>query len=107
MRRPGQHDRDPRGGLILCEDDPSETYQDTHDLAREIVNVNRLIGLTRQGEAFEFAVSVLNDSALAGACFSPSGDTLFFNLFGRATFAEDPKEGMTCAVSGPWHRGPL
>jgi uncharacterized protein len=97
----------PRGGLITCEDDPSEAYVDTHPLAPGIENVNRLIGLTRRGEAFELAVNVLNGSELAGACFSPSGRTLFFNLFGRARFDEDPVEGMTCAVTGPWHRGPL
>ena len=97
----------PRGGLIACEDDASSAYEDTHPLAPGITNVNRLIGLTRRGEAFELAVNVLNGSELAGVCFSPSGDTLFFNLFGRARFDEDPVEGMTCAVTGPWHRGPL
>lgn len=97
----------PRGGLILCEDDASATYVDTHPLAPGIDNVNRLIGLTQQGEAFEFAVNVLNGSELAGACFSPSGRTLFFNIFGRSTFTAAPLEGMTCAVSGPWRRGPL
>ena len=70
-------------------------------------NVNRLIGITPRGEAFELAVNVLNGSELAGVSFSPSGRTLFFNLFGRARFDEDPVEGMTCAVTGPWHRGPL
>jgi secreted PhoX family phosphatase len=97
----------PRGGLIACEDDASSEYADTHPLAPGITNVNRLIGITQQGEAFELAVNVLNGSELAGACFSPSGRTLFFNLFGRARFDEDPVEGMTCAVTGPWHRGPL
>jgi hypothetical protein len=66
-----------------------------------------LIGLTKRGEAFEFAVNVLNGSELAGACFSPSGETLFFNIFGRARFDEPETEGMTCAVTGPWRRGPL
>jgi secreted PhoX family phosphatase len=97
----------PRGGLITCEDDPSSAYVDTHPLAPGIEHVNRLIGLTRRGEAFELAVNVLNGSELAGACFSPSGRTLFFNIFGRARFDEDPVEGMTCAVTGPWRRGPL
>jgi secreted PhoX family phosphatase len=102
----------PRGGLICCEDDASTEYgddpgEDVHPLAPGIDNVNRLIGLTRHGEAFEFAVNVLNGSELAGACFSPSGRTLLFNLFGRARFDEDPVEGMTCAVTGPWWRGPL
>ena len=97
----------PRGGLIACEDDASSAYVDTHPLAPGIEHVNRLIGLTGRGHSFELAVNVLNSSELAGACFSPSGKTLFFNLFGRARFTEDPVEGMTCAVTGPWHRGPL
>ena len=36
----------PRGGLILCEDDASSAYVDTHPLAPGIENVNRLIGIT-------------------------------------------------------------
>lgn len=97
----------PRGGLILCEDDASDADGDTHPLAPGIANVNRIIGLTRKGEAFELAVNVQSGSELAGACFSPSGETLFFNIFGRATATEPPVEGMTCAVTGPWRRGPL
>jgi uncharacterized protein len=97
----------PRGGLITCEDDASSAYVDTHPLAPGIEHVNRLIGLTRRGEPFELAVNVLNGSELAGVCFSPSCRTMFFNIFGRARFDEDPVEGMTCAVTGPWHRGPL
>ena len=80
---------------------------DTHPLAPGIENINRLIGVSRKGEAFEFAVNVLNVSELAGAGFSPSGETLFVNLFGRARFDEDAVEGMTCAIAGPWRRGPL
>jgi secreted PhoX family phosphatase len=97
----------PRGGLILCEDDASSAYADTHPLAPGLEDVNRLIGLTQGGEAFEFAVNVLNGSELAGACFSPSGRTLFFNIYGRSTVAGPAIDGMTCAVTGPWSRGPL
>ena len=97
----------PRGGLLLCEDDASSATVDTHPLAPGIDNVNRLIGLDARGLPFEFAVNVLNGSELAGCCFSPSGHTLFFNLFGRANFSEEATEGMTCAVTGPWRRGPL
>ena len=97
----------PRGGLVACEDDASSAFVDTHPLAPGIENVNRLIGLTRRGEAFELAVNVLNSSEVAGVCFSPSGRTMFFNIFGRARFDEPATEGMTCAVTGPWHRGPL
>jgi uncharacterized protein len=97
----------PRGGLILCEDDASSENVDTHPLAPGIENVNRVIGLSPKGEAFELAVNVLNDAEFAGACFSPSGETLFVNVFGRAQFSEDPNEGMTCAITGPWRHGPL
>jgi len=97
----------PRGGLLVCEDDASTAFVDEHPLAPGITNVNRMIGLTRYGEAFELAVNVLNGTELAGCCFSPSGRTLFFNLYGYARFTEEPLEGMTCAVTGPWRRGPL
>jgi uncharacterized protein len=97
----------PRGGLIVCEDDASSEYEDTHPLAPGITNVNRVIGISRRGDAFELAVNVQSGSELAGCCFSPSGRTLFFNLFGRARFDEEEVEGMTCAVTGPWRRGPL
>ena len=96
----------PRGGLIMCEDDASSANPDTHPLAPGISNVNRVIGLGRRGEPFEVAVNVLNESELAGACFSPSGRTLFFNLFGSAVTGQGV-EGMTCAVTGPWWKGPL
>ena len=91
----------------MCEDDASSAFVDTHPLAPGIENVNRVVGLTRRGDAFEFAVNVLNTSEVAGVCFSPSGETVFFNLFGRARFDEEEVEGMTCAVTGPWRRGPL
>jgi len=96
----------PRGGLIMCEDDASSAHIDTHPLASGIENVNRVIGLGRRGEAFELAVNVLNESELAGCCFSPSGRTLFFNVFGSAVTGQGV-EGMTCAVTGPWWKGPL
>jgi uncharacterized protein len=96
----------PRGGLILCEDDASSAHVDTHPLAPGIENVNRVIGVDRNGNAFELAVNVLNGSELAGCCFSPSGRTLFFNLYGSAVTGQGV-EGMTCAVTGPWWTGPL
>jgi secreted PhoX family phosphatase len=95
----------PRGGLILCEDDPSTAYSagDTEPVAPGITDVNRLIGLTEKGEAFEFAVNILNNTEFAGACFSPDGDWLFVNVFGDNT----PSSGTTCAITGPWSHGPL
>lgn len=94
----------PRGGILLCEDDASGADDDTHPLAPGVTDVNRLIGLSRRGDAFEFAVNVLNDSEFAGACFSHDGRTLFVNLFGDG---DAPGSGMTCAITGPWHRGAL
>lgn len=93
----------PSGGIILCEDDASSGDGDTHPLAPGIVDVNRLIGLTVDGEPFEFAVNRLNDTEFAGACFSPDGNTLFVNIFGDGMAGS----GMTCAITGPWNRGPL
>lgn len=93
----------PRGGILLCEDDATGADNDTHPLAPGIVDVNRIIGLTRDAKPFEFVVNRLNDSELAGACFSPDSRTLFFNIFGDA----EAGSGMTCAVTGPWHNGPL
>ncbi|MGH8606368.1 MAG: alkaline phosphatase PhoX [Gammaproteobacteria bacterium] len=93
----------PSGGILLCEDDASSGDGDTHPLAPGITDVNRLIGLTVDGEPFEFAVNRLNDTEFAGACYSPDGNILFVNIFGDGT--ED--SGMTCAITGPWQRGPL
>jgi len=93
----------PRGGILLCEDDASGQDNDTHPLAPGIEDVNRIVALTRDAQPFEFAVNRLNDSEIAGACFSPDSRTLFFNIFGDAT----ADSGMTCAVTGPWERGPL
>ena len=97
----------PRGGIILCEDDSGAAVggaDDTHPLAPGITDVNRLIGLDRDGRPFEFAVNVLNDAEFAGACWAPNApDVLFVNNFGTGA----PGSGMTFAVTGPWERGAL
>jgi uncharacterized protein len=73
----------PGGGLILCEDGDDEQF---------------LRGLTQQGEIFNFALNVFNDSEFAGATFSPDGETLFVNI-------QSP--GITFAIWGPWEDGAL
>lgn len=92
----------PNGGVLFCEDD-AVNDNDTHALAPGITNVNRLIGLGPKGEPFEFAVNILNDSEFAGACFTEDGEILFVNLFGDGA----ANSGMTCAIWGPWEKGPL
>ena len=86
----------PRGGLILCEDGPTDTF---------------IRGLTTDGIIFPFAKNnvVLNGEIngfegdfrqreFAGATFSPDGRWLFFN-------AQTP--GITFGVTGPWTDGVL
>lgn len=92
----------PNGSILFCEDD-AVSDGDTHPLASGLNDINRLVGLGDKGEPFTFAVNVLNDSEFAGACFSPDGEVLFVNVFGDA----NPGSGMTCAIWGPWERGPF
>ena len=92
----------PNGGILFCEDD-AVSDADTHPFTPGQTDINRLVGLGPKGEPFTFAVNVLNDSEFAGACFSPDGEILFVNLFGDGA----PGSGMTCAIWGPWERGPL
>ena len=99
----------PRGGIVVCEDDASTAFADTDPRAPGITNVNRLIGITPRGDAFIFGVNTYSDSELAGVCFSPDGKTMFVNLYGASTGTptEHKDKGMTCAITGPWKRGPL
>jgi uncharacterized protein len=97
----------PKGAILLCEDDASSDenlgFVDESDLAPGISEINRLVGIAPNGEAFSFALNTWSDAELAGACFSPDGHTLFVNVFGGG----DPDSGMTCAITGPWARGAL
>jgi secreted PhoX family phosphatase len=86
----------PRGGIVLCEDGGGTEF---------------VHGLTRKGEIFRFAQNnvILNGerngftgnftgNEFAGACYSPDGKWLFFNV-------QTP--GITFAVTGPWNEGAL
>jgi secreted PhoX family phosphatase len=101
----------PGGGLLLAEDDASSAFTatDSHPTAPGLTDVNRLIGITAAGEAFEFAVNIYSGSELAGICFSPDGSTAFVNLFGHSEGRPEDHagEGTTCAITGPWADGPL
>lgn len=67
----------PWGDLILCEDHSRP----------------RLVGITPKGEIYHLGLNVGYKSELTGACFSPSGKTLFVNI---------QHEGLTLAITGPW-----
>ncbi len=73
----------PKGALVICEDAPGSCF---------------LRGLTRNGEIFDFAQNIANDSEFAGVTFSPDGRTLFLNIQGA---------GQTVAIWGPWESGPF
>lgn len=83
----------PAGGLVNCEDG---------------VDVQFIRGLTSDGLLFDFVRTHEESAEFAGACFSPDGRTLFFNIQGGTTRADAPHlPGGTYAVWGPWRNGPL
>lgn len=99
----------PRGGVVLCEDGGESPDQYGPGA--------RVIGLTRSGESFYLAKNNValtsqqiadagktiaegdyRDSEFCGACWDPTGRTLFVNI-------QTP--GITLAITGPWERGHL
>lgn len=73
----------PNGHLLVCEDQ----YTDIVD--------NHLRGVTPNGEVYNFA-KLHAQTELAGACFSPDGNTLFVNIYSPT---------KTLAITGPWLEG--
>lgn len=70
----------PWGDLWFAEDGPG---------------VNRIMGITPEGEVYTFAENTLNNSELAGPTFSTNGNTFFVNI-------QSP--GITFAIWGPFSR---
>jgi uncharacterized repeat protein (TIGR03803 family) len=92
----------PRGSLMICEDRLGLIKRGQH-----------IAGITPQGELFAFCQTNpdldqsyagfnLGETAVgsewAGVCFSADGQWLFANLF---------NPGITFAITGPWHKGPV
>jgi secreted PhoX family phosphatase len=68
-------------------------------------------GVTRRGEIYDFARTILSSSEFCGGCFSPDGETFFLNQQGdRLRPGETPetqpneRRGFTFAIWGPFHR---
>jgi uncharacterized protein len=83
MENPDNITVSPWGDLILCEDEASFRAD----------GVQRLYGVTPEGEVYVLGRNRLNRSEFAGATFSPDGTTLFVNI---------QRPGMTLAIVGPW-----
>ncbi|GGF27592.1 hypothetical protein GCM10010954_28350 [Halobacillus andaensis] len=64
-------------------------------IAEDGDGVDRIIGMTPEGETYVFAENKINDSELAGPTFSTQGDTFFVNI-------QSP--GITFAIWGPFAR---
>lgn len=69
----------PWGHLIVCEDRSGDA-------------TNYLRGVTPQGRSYTLA-RLTAPTELAGACFSPDGETLFVNAY---------RPGRTLSIRGPW-----
>ena len=81
----------PRGGLVICEDGGGIQF---------------LRGITRRGDIFDFVEQAEPMAEFCGACYSPDGEILFFNIQG-STSSTGSGFGATYAMWGPWARGAL
>jgi uncharacterized protein len=61
-------------------------------------------GVTKRGEIYDFAHSVINETEFCGGCFSPDGKTFFVSQQGnRVAGAPTPADqGVTYAIWGPF-----
>jgi secreted PhoX family phosphatase len=103
----------PKGGVLFCEDGvtggPGDTAQGMeqqlkvlHPNGHSSVFAKHHFNFTRQqldavGKTGATAGD-LRRTEWAGATFSPDGQVLFVNLY---------SPGVTLAITGPWHKGPL
>lgn len=92
----------PRGSLMVCEDNESSLNrgQQISALDRE----GRIFAFCRFNPSFvgtylghDLTATALH-SEWAGVCFSPDGEWMFANMF---------NPGFTCAITGPWEKGPI
>ena len=81
--------------IFLCEDSPGEQF---------------IRGVTQDGEIYDFARTVTNDTEFCGACFDPDGQTLYVNQQGSRLGENEPPQGaeenraVTYAIYGPFEK---
>ena len=64
-------------------------------------------GVTQDGEIYNFAQTITNDTEFCGACFDPDGQTLYVNQQGeRGGLPDGPAGGqaVTYAIYGPFEK---
>jgi uncharacterized protein len=85
------------GDMFLCED---STILPQH-----------IRGLTLDGEIYDFARALLNETEFSGACFDPDGQTLYVNQYGMRSANDNAPDlpagpvnqaGVTYAIFGPF-----
>lgn len=86
----------PRGGLVMCEDGTDDQFVRGLDREGRIVNMVRAPRAEGGPQPGEFA----------GACFSPDGRVMFFNVQGGREVGSS-RASATYAMWGPWEDGPL
>ena len=66
-------------------------------------------GLTQDGQIYDVARTILNDSEFCGGCFAPDGRTFFINQQGDSGVTNpadvDAAGGLTYAIWGPFDHG--
>jgi secreted PhoX family phosphatase len=81
--------------IFLCEDSPGPQF---------------IRGVTQDGEIYDFAQAVTNDSEFCGACFDPDGQVLYVNQQGHRLSETEPPKGtpqtraVTYAIYGPFEK---
>ena len=99
----------PRGGILFCEDGGSFTNPEGNTVGTRLVSVdfagraevfaeNNVIIDSQIPDKPLIAPNDYRGSEFAGACFDPTGRTLFVNI-------QTP--GITFAIDGPWWKGGL
>lgn len=101
----------PRGGIVTCDD--GANVEDGYGIGQRVmgytdageayvlVKSNVIVSdeqLAKMGRSGQFPADDYRDSEFCGACFDPSGQTLFVNV-------QTP--GITFAIRGPWASGNL
>ena len=78
--------------IFICEDGPNDQF---------------VRGLTQDGEIYDFARTITNDTEFCGAVFDPDGQTLYLNQQGeRGGGVDGPPNGnaVTYAIYGPFEK---